>query len=92
MSQVRFAISAARSPALTDNSTISRLRSGCWVVEAKTSRSSQLSLDSILACLPGIYGISEKRLEVMILHFNQRSIFYNETSSPELSRIQLSNA
>ena len=28
ISQVRFAISAARSPALTDNSTISRLRSG----------------------------------------------------------------
>ena len=26
-----------------------------------------------------------KTLEVMILHFNQRSIFYNEISSPELS-------
>ena len=59
ISQVRFAISAALSPALTDNSTISRLRSGCRVVEAKTSRSSQLSLDNIFACLPDIYGISE---------------------------------
>jgi hypothetical protein len=31
ISQVRFAISAARSPALIDNSTISRLRIGCRV-------------------------------------------------------------
>jgi len=60
ISQVRFAISAARRPAFTENKTITRSRSGYRVVSANCSRSSIWSADKIFACLPGIKASTRK--------------------------------
>ena len=52
MSHVRFAISPARSPALVDSNTITRLRSGLRVQLAKTRRSLTSAEERVFACRP----------------------------------------
>ena len=54
MAQVRLAISPARSPALADSSTITRLRSGLRVQLANTSRSLTSAEERVFACRPGM--------------------------------------
>ena len=54
MSQVRFAISPARKPALAESRTITVLRSGRQVQLAKTSRSPTSAAASIFARFPGV--------------------------------------
>src|SRR5260370_35660707 len=54
MSQVRFAISPARKPALADSRTITVLRSGLRVQLAKTSRSPTSAPESIFRRVPGM--------------------------------------
>jgi hypothetical protein len=54
MSQVKLAISLARSPALADSNTITRLRSGLRMQLAKTRRSLTSAGERVFACLPGM--------------------------------------
>src|SRR5215467_11613413 len=54
MSQVRPAISPARSPALTDNKTRIRFRSGYLVAPTYVRRYLKCLSERILACLPAI--------------------------------------
>ena len=58
MSQVRFAISPARSPALAESSTITVLRRRCRVQLANTRRSLTSGAESIFARLPGMMRLS----------------------------------
>src|ERR1700730_8772744 len=60
MSQVRFAISPARNPALADSSTMTTLRSGWRVQLANTKRSLTSGAESIFARFPGIIGLSRQ--------------------------------
>ena len=54
ISQVKFAISAARKPAFTESKTMALLRSGARVVWAKNRRSSICRSERIFACLRGM--------------------------------------
>src|SRR6516162_9400724 len=54
MSQLKPAISPARSPALTDSRTMIRFRSGYLVAPMYVRRYLKCLSDRILACLPAI--------------------------------------
>src|SRR2546423_9376039 len=77
ISQVRFAISPARKPALADSRTMTALRSGCRVQLAKASRSLTSVAERTLACVPGIARAYEltNRLLRQYFGFNNQNIF-----------------
>ena len=75
MSQVRLAISPARSPALADSSTITRLRSGLRVQLAKTRRSLTSAAERVFACRPGmVKGFEEYEGIAMIVLGNENNL------------------